>query len=106
MSIDYKLFFELDDNFTENELKNAYGDKYNNLINSTLSNIEKKLYKKKLYKIYKIAKKNNNINFFKNNIIFNDNNNIIFLKNQQLYHKIELHQLPPIIKKTKKISFL
>jgi hypothetical protein len=106
MSINYKLFFDLGDKFTENELNKAYTSKYNNLINSSLSDMEKVLYKNKLHKIYKIAKKNNSSNFFKNNIIFNDNDNIIFLKNQKLYHNIEIHNSDNKNKhKNKKISF-
>lgn len=105
MSIDYKLFFKLSNDFSKNQLIDAYNNKNNNLNNSTLSDIEKKIYKNKLDKIYKIAKKNNNIKIFKNDIIFNDNDNIIFLKNQQSYYKNKFNQSQSI-NKNKKVSFL
>lgn len=52
----YKDFFNIKDNFTLTELKNARNKKLFNLLKLNIANIDKQMYSIQINKIYRIAK--------------------------------------------------
>jgi len=66
MSVNFKTFFGLRENFTLDELRNAKNSKLNSLANSKLSEEDKQVYALEIIRLYKKAKRQisqNNNNF-------------------------------------------
>ena len=63
--VNYYKFFDLNENFTKLDLKNAYQKKLNNLESLNLSDNDKIFYAEQIYNLYKKAK---NDYYFRNNL--------------------------------------
>jgi len=90
----YKHIFNLQDNFTKEQLKNSYLIKINEIKNNTqMNNIDKQFWLQQLYHLYIQGKHDLSFRQFNNNLYQINNNNFNQISNSIFSHFNNLHQL-------------